>query len=399
MKQAAENIPNDIDVLVYSPSVPADNPERIQAEKLGITSYSYPEFLALLTQEYQTIAISGTNGKTTTTAMVATVFEHAGLDPNVIVGSIIPQWRSNARIGDSNLLIIEACEHQEHMNMYATHDAIITNIAADHLDYYPDLQHIQAAFKKFAENAPGICIMNADDENSSDLSTAEMLTFGIENQSADIRAENITIKNGKQVFDVIIDQKRYTNFELAYPGTYNVYNALAAIAIAHHYGISIDTIREGLSPFAGTWRRFELLGEYRGASVISDYAHHPDAVAGLIEATHDFYPDKQIIAVFQPHQHNRTKNLLAEFADSLLNADMIIMPEIFDVAGREESHDQDVSSADIIAQLQQKGKIAHFAPSHDATKLLIDQYIDSTSILLFIGAGDIYLLGEKLAKK
>lgn len=403
--QNAENMPHYIDAHIYSPAVPEENPERKYFERKEIESFSYPEALAQITMEYTTIAVSGTNGKTTTTAMLGHIYEELGLDPTVIVGSLVPKWKSNFKAGDSKYLIIEACEHQAHMTQFHTHDAVITNIEEDHLDYYKDINDIISAFQRFAvQNSPdGYVIINADDKNSSQLKLKNVpyITFGIEND-AQIQARNIRVEHGKQLFDIHINLKTtetiIENCELHIPGTFNIYNALAACAQVIELLDNPEDFKQAIASFTGTWRRFEKLGTYKGAEVISDYGHHPSAIKATIQATREFYLDKKILLVFQPHQHNRTKNLFKEFTQSFTGADVVILPEIFDVAGREEAHDQNVSSEDIVLALQEQGITARFAVDFNSTKNFIDEFVNEDHIIIVMGAGDVYKIAEEIAQ-
>lgn len=397
----SKNISNDVNLFIYSPAVPEDNPERIFAAENNIPTYSYPEFLGLLSSNNETIAISGTNGKTSTTAILGYILDKAKVDPTVIVGSIVPSWDSNLKIGKSNYFVVEACEHKAHMLNFSTKHIILTNIEPDHLDYYRDLDHIIEKFQEFSDqNDPkGYIVYNIDDPSSKKLNfnNKKTITYGIDNP-ADIRAINIKTFRERQFFDIEYNGKLYTEFSIAQPGKFNIYNSLGAIAMCIGLNIPIQTIRKYLYSFEGTWRRFQKLGEYKQALIISDYGHHPTAVQKTINGVKEFYPDRRLITVFQPHQHNRTKNLFNEFVNSFDNSDIVILPEIFDVTGREEQDDQDISSADIRNELAKRGFIAEYAENFDKTKKLIDKYIQKNDVLLIMGAGDIYLLAEKLAK-
>lgn len=393
--QDAQTIPADIDFHIYSPAVPDNNPERTYFHDRNIPSLSYPSALAEITKEYHTIAISGTNGKTTTTAMIGHILEEVGADPTVIVGSFVPKWGSNFRAGNSKYLVIEACEHQAHMNQFHTQDIVITNIEEDHLDYYKDINDIIKAFQAFVDNVAtrGNIILNADDKYSNKLSITnnQVTNFGIQTES-DFQASTISISNGKQHFSISDIQ-----CELSIPGQFNIQNALAATALCSKLGITINDSAKALRTFNGTWRRFERLGTYNNNLIISDYAHHPSAIRATLQAVKEFYPDKKILLVFQPHQHNRTKNLFNDFIHSFDNADCVILPEIFDVAGREEIADQTVSSQDIVHEVKKQKIPAYFGSDFTVTKELIDVHLFDDGILLIMGAGDVYKIAEELA--
>ncbi len=396
-KQKASNITPDIDLLVYSSALPLDHLELVKARKLKIPVLSYFEFLGFLSKKHKTIAIAGTNGKTTTTAMLGLIMEKAGLDPTVIVGSLVPQWGSNFRFGKSDWLVVEACEWQAHMLEINPQMIVLTNVAEDHLDYFKDLADIKKHFQEFINKLPadGILFKNADDKNSTKLNFAgKQEQFGTAIK-ADYRFSKIKLVEQKQKFSVE-NEKKKMDFVLAIPGLYNIYNASAAIAVAKTIGINEHQIWNALNEFNSTWRRFERVGRWKNNLVISDYAHHPDAIAGLLKAAHDFYPDKKIIAIFQPHHHNRTKTLLNEFAQSLSLADQSLIADIYQVRGREDSMHDQVSSQDLV-KLIPKDKVI-YTPKFVDIKKTLRQINPVDSVLIFIGAGDIDSLARELTK-
>lgn len=400
LTQDGKKLPKDYDLYVYSDAVPEDNPERKKIKELGLKAkeMSYFDAAAELMKEYEySIAISGTHGKTTTSAMLAEVMIKAGLDPTVIIGSQIKKWGSNARLGkNKKFFIIEACEHKEHMMRLSPKAIILTNIEEDHLDYYRDLEHIEMTFQNYINKLPkdGVLIKNEDDSESKNLGfDGKIITYGIE-EKADVVAKSIKVKDQIQSFKV-----GKTKFQLQIPGKYNIYNALSVIALAKDLNIKDEFIQQGLAEFQGTWRRFEILGKYRGAQVISDYAHHPTAVTGLIKAAKDFNPQKRIFIVFQPHQHNRTKKLYKKFIECFDGADFIIIQEIWDVLGREETADQDVSSQDLVKEIEKRGRYVFYSNDAEKSKQLLDEHLEKDNILLIAGAGDIYQLAEKLCLK
>ncbi|MDA2936047.1 UDP-N-acetylmuramate--L-alanine ligase [Patescibacteria group bacterium AH-259-L05] len=412
-KHRKGNIRDDTDIVIYSPAVPENNPERVRTKELGIDQFSYPEFLGEISREKNTIAISGTNGKSTTTALCGLILEKAGLDPTVIVGSKVllgnsgSQWKGNLRVGKSKHFVVEACEHQANMLHLDPHIIILTNLEKDHLDYYKNLNHIIDSFQEFIQKLPkdGLLVLNADDKNLQKLKPkSTVITYGIEND-ADVQAKNIIIKPGKQQFDLVTRSDLVTQVEparvvLKVPGIFNIYNVLAAIAVSFHLGSDIKSIKKAVEEFSGTWRRFEKVGEYKGAIIISDYAHHPTAVYGTIQAAKEFYPDRRIVAVFQPHHHNRTKNLFNEFVSSFDNADLVIISKIYDVAGREEGNDQDVSSYDLVTAIKEKypDKSVIYAKNLKQTQELIKDIIQSNDLVLIMGAGDIDSVARELVQ-
>lgn len=392
--QDALHIPDNCDLFIYSDAVPQDHPERLAAKQRNLPSFSYFEALGLFFEQYKTrIAISGTHGKTTTSAMVALTLIEAGMDPTVVVGSKITQLNSNARLGKSDIMVVEACEHQAHMLQLKPTHIIVTNIEEDHLDYYHDLDHIVMTFQRYINSlgSEGVFIKNNDDSESAELGfDGKIVTFAIDDE-ADVRAQHIESSRGKQTFQV-----GGKDFSLRLPGSFNVSNACAVIALARTLGISDDITSKSLAGYTGTWRRFELKGEYRKALVISDYAHHPTAIHSTLKAAKEFYPDRRVVVVFQPHQRNRTQKLFKQFTTAFAPADLIIITEIFDVLGREKPGEVKVSGQDLAKAVERQGKYCLFAPSLEKARELIDEFIEKDDVLLVMGAGDIYTLADKL---
>lgn len=394
----AKNLNKETDLVVYSPAVPEDNPERQKVFELKIPQLSYPQFLGELSKKRFTIAVSGTNGKSTTTALLGLFAEMAGLDPLVIVGSKVPRWNGNLRIGDSQYFIVEACEWRAHMLNLQPKVIVLTNLEEDHLDYYCDINHIIKTFQDYIENLPedGLLILNADDSNLTKLRPkCRVATYGIKNK-ADVMAKNIVIKDGRQEFDLFHHSKFIIHISLNIPGLFNIYNALAAITCALNLGVNPEIIKKILENFYGIWRRFErkeLKIKKLKLEIISDYAHHPTAVAGTIKAAREFYPKKRIVAVFQPHHRNRTKKLFEEFVKSFDQADLVIISEIYDVAGRERKGDIDISSEDLVKAIinYQKGiKKVFYCRDLSETKKQLLEIIQPNDVVLVMGAGDIY---------
>jgi UDP-N-acetylmuramate--alanine ligase len=397
-KQKASNITTDIDLFLYTSALPIDHPEFVKARKLKIPVLSYFEFIGYLSKQHKTIAIAGTNGKTTTTAMLGLIMEKAGLDPTVIVGSLVPQWGSNFRFGKSEWLVVEACEWQAHMLEINPQILVLTNVAEDHMDFFKDLDDIKKHFQEFVNKLPegGKFFKNIDDQNSAKINFGgQTIIFG-KNADADYVFATPAIKKAEQIFATKKKNKKFAEFNLVIPGLYNVYNAMAAIAVADHIGINQHQIWNALHEFNSTWRRFERVGTWKNNIVISDYAHHPDAIVGLLQATKDFYPDQKIIAVFQPHHHNRTKNLLKEFAASFTLADHAIITDIYQVRGREDKMHDQVSSADVVKLMNHEYK--YYCPNFSDVKQTLREINPVDSILLFIGAGDIDDLAREMVK-
>lgn len=395
--QSADHVPLEYDLYVYSSAVSPDNPERQILAEHGLADKCLNYFQAVgeFMKIYEhRITVSGTHGKTTTTAMLSCVLMAAGLDPTAIVGSTVKAWNSNVRAGqNTDYFVVEACEYQAHMLELHPSVIVLTNIEEDHLDYYKDLNHIHKTFQQYINLLPsdGALIRNADDSECRDLGfDGHTISYSIE-EPADVMATEIKKNGYQQTFQV--NGESYT---INVPGDFNIYNALAVIAYAQYLNIPAKQINAGLQKFTGTWRRFEHVGTYKGADVISDYAHHPTAVTGLLNAAKEWYPGRRIVIVFQPHQHNRTKRLFAGFTNAFSQADLIILQEIFDVAGRESNEDQDVSSQDLAQAVEATGKMAIYSPDQIKTKQLLAEHVEKNDVVLIVGAGDVYTIAEDI---
>ena len=403
---AAANLPADADLLVYSSAVPETNPERAEAARRGIRQLSYFEFLGEYSRTKWTIAVSGTNGKSTTTAILGLILEAAGLDPTVIVGSKVRSFPDrNLRLGRGKYFVVEACEHQAHMLEIAPRMIVLTNIEEDHLDYYRDLEHIRATFQKYVESLPadGALILNADDPVSRDglAPAVAPATYGF-SAAAAYRASDLRVGVGRLSFAVAGRGRDLGRFDLPLPGRFNVMNALAAIAAASELGVPADVIRRSIAAFPGLWRRFEKVGERGGTPIYSDYGHHPTAVSGTLQAAREFLPDRRIVLCFQPHQHNRTKRLFDEFTAAFDGADVLVLAEIFDVAGRESAEDRDVSSAKLAEAVRRRdvasgrARPVLYAADPAAARKLLAGLLLPGDVCLVMGAGDIYKIADEL---
>lgn len=399
------NLSEEVDLVIYSSAVPEDNPERKRLKELEIEEMSYPEFLGDLSRDKWTIAVSGTNGKTTTTAMLGLALDGDEFDPTVIVGSKLKNFEDgNLRVGQSEYFVVEACEYQANMLNIWPQMIVLTNIEEDHLDYYKDLIDIKNKFKEFLEHLPecGYLVYNIDDPVCAELAQLaedRAISFGIESD-ADLKAVNIEIKDERQYFDLVYKGEKIEGFSLQVPGRFNIYNALGAVCAALILGVEPEVLRKSLSEFNGIWRRFEKIEEKDGSLVISDYGHHPTAVRGTLEAARDFYPDKNLIIAFQPHHHNRTKNLFVDFIESFEGANTVILNEIYDVAGRDEDKDQDISSKDLVEAIKKKNEIEKreqeivFSANLDETLSKIKENLTGNDLVVVMGAGEIYKIAK-----
>jgi UDP-N-acetylmuramate--alanine ligase len=387
-EQTKKNLPENVSLFVYSSALPANHEELVEAKRLHIPTYTYNEYLGLLSEKYQTVAVSGTHGKTTTTGLVGYMTKEAGIDPTIIVGGLIPQFEGNFVAGNSDLLVVEACEYRSHMLNIKPKIIILTNIEEDHLDYFTDLKHIQNQFQKFIDALPpeGVLIRNADDANSQVITTnRNIITFGID-ASADIQATNLVVTGQHQEFDLVIKGTVVDHITLQIPGRFNVYNALAAVALAHHLDLNLAIVKRCLSAFHGSWRRFEKIGYYHDCPAYSDYAHHPTAIKKTIEAAQKFYPQKKLFVIFQPHSYARTETLFERFSQAFQSADKVIITNTYEVAGREEHEQKDPA----VELSQELGVQPHwYAASWAEAEKLLEEHYTADDILLFMGAGSI----------
>ncbi|MEK9165894.1 MAG: UDP-N-acetylmuramate--L-alanine ligase, partial [Patescibacteria group bacterium] len=323
-----------IDLVIYSTAVPFNNPILTLARKLKIPAKTYPQMLGEISKQCFTIAVSGTHGKSTTTAMIGLMLESAGLDPLVIVGTKVKKWHGNIRIPKNksyklqvisykkNIFVVEADEYKSAMLNLKPDIIVLTRIEEDHLDYYKNLNHIKREFRKYLKKLPadGCAIVNWKDENIRNIkyqiSNIKYIKY---NTDADI----LIIKKIKKILQV--------------PGQHNLENALAAYKVGERLRLTQKQILTGLAKFKGTWRRLELVGKLQVTSyklqVISDYAHHPTEIKATLQALRERYPKRRLVLAYQPHQRNRTKMLFNDFVSAFDQADALILNEIFDVAG------------------------------------------------------------------
>jgi UDP-N-acetylmuramate--alanine ligase len=408
--QKAENISNfQPDLVIYSEDVSEGSPgseELNVAKQNNIPIWTQAEAVGVLMENHHGIGVTGTNGKSTTTALLGLILEQAQMDPTVILGTMLsPQnetsaFQANARFGQSEFVVAESDEYRAKMLKNKPQMIVVTNIAEDHLDYYRNLNEIKSAFSKYVLSLTptGTVIYNADDHNTIEVcreSQGHKYTFGIKHY-ADLQALNLITQDGRQTFDMHLNDEKIESFELFVPGEFNVSNALGASLAAIKLGVPVAVIKKTLAEFKGTWRRFEKVGELNGKIIISDYAHHPAGVAGTIQAAREFYPGKKILTVFQPHHRNRTQKLFAEFISALEGAEMVILPEIFDVTGRE--HGEEISSKQLVDELNTRNTPAIFAQDLAQAGELIKTEAAKFDIILMMGAGDIDRLARELAK-
>lgn len=394
-----EDVANS-DIVVYSAAIKEENPEMSEAKRLNIPTIERADFLGELTRCYtDTICISGTHGKTTTTSMVSLCFVEALKDPSIQVGAFLKQIDGNYKVGNSDHFIIEACEYVESFLKFSPKAEIILNIDNDHLDYFKTFENIKNAFIKYVKLLPsdGLLVVNGDDENCLNLpqyTNAKTLTYGITNKHTNFFAVNIVFDNdGFAEFDVYHNDDFFDRIKLSVPGMHNVLNALSCIALCTEYGIDKEAIKSALLKFTGAHRRFEFKGKINNiARVYDDYGHHPTEIIATAKSLMNKKYNKSWV-VFQPHTYSRTKNLLEDFAKALLNFDNII---VLDIYAAREKNTYGITSKDLEDKIISLGKNAKYIPNFEECVSYIKDNVVENDIIITLGAGTVTEIGSML---
>lgn len=392
-----ENVVN-ADLVVNSAAYDNSHPEIARANDLNIPVLTYPQFLGKLMAKKKGVSVAGTHGKTTTTAMAGKILLDAGLDPSIVVGSDVPCIGGNAHAGEGELFLAESCEYRRHFLNYAPEHLIITNMELDHPDYFKDLDDVIAAFCELASKLPpkGNLIIWHEDPNRSLIKTiATVTTYGF-SAEADVRATNVIFDDSGSTFDVMMHDETLGKLHLKVSGKHNILDALAAITLTIKLGVPVNIILEALSNFNGTKRRFERLGTKHGAVIVDDYAHHPTEIQTTLNGARLSYPNRRIRAVFQPHTFSRTEKLLYEFSQAFQDADEVVLAEIFSSAREKKAGVNSVSSAKLAALMQEKGITTRYFATLDEISSYLDQTLEEDDLVITLGAGDIYKVGQNL---
>ncbi len=396
--QRAENITDDIDLVVYTAAIHPDNPEWSAAQAAGIPMLSRAQFLGQLMDNYtKSVAVAGTHGKTTTTSMISHILLAADTDPTISVGGMLDAIGGNIRVGGSEVFLTEACEYTNSFLNFHPLYSIILNIEEDHMDFFKDLNDIRSSFHRFASGTldGGTVILNSAIDAPEEITAGidrRIVTFGMKG-TEEYTATDITFdEKACASFTWVCRGQKGGHVTLHVPGSHNVTNALASVAFAKESGLSDDIIIRGLSSFGGTARRFEYKGTFGGTTVIDDYAHHPTEIRATLTAAKN-YPHDRIICVFQPHTYSRTKAFWNEFADALALADVVILADIY--AAR-ETDTLGVRSEDLAAEIQKRGTASYYFPSFEAIENFIVKNSLHRDLLITMGAGDIFRVGEDL---
>ncbi|MFR4867807.1 MAG: UDP-N-acetylmuramate--L-alanine ligase [Roseburia sp.] len=399
--QKASNLSIRPALVVYTAAIREDNEEFKAAVDAGIPMLSRAELLGQIMDNYEkSIAVAGTHGKTTTTSMISQILLVAKADPTISVGGILEAIGGNIRVGASEVFITEACEYTNSFLHFHPKYSIITSVEAEHLDFFKDIDDIRRSFHEFAGNTAhdGVLIINGQiaalDQITNNLSCS-VTTYGL-CENDDFYVKNITYNDHAcGTYTLMHKTEDLGTVSLSVPGRHNVSNSLAAIALCLNLGLPLDVIKKGLLQFGGTKRRFEYKGTKNGITVIDDYAHHPTEVAATLTAARN-YPHGRIICVFQPHTYSRTKAFLSDFARVLSMADIVVLADIY--AAREKNT-IGISSKDLLAELQKNGQESYYFPSFDEIEKFLSEKCINNDLLITMGAGDVYIIGEHLLQQ
>ncbi|MEO0184434.1 MAG: UDP-N-acetylmuramate--L-alanine ligase [candidate division WOR-3 bacterium] len=385
------------DVIIYSTAVKDDNCEIAEAKRLGIPVIHRSELLAELTRIKNSICISGTHGKTTTSSMVGEVLHKGRLEPMTIVGGIVMKSGSQARYGSGDYLVCEADESDKSFLRLLPSYAVITNIEPEHLDYYKDLREIEDNFVHFANHVPfwGCVFLGVDSSSSLSIKNRirkRIVTYGF-NECAQLRAYDIERKNFGSRFSVSWNGKIIGKFELSVPGRHNVANSLAAISVGLELGVPINMIRKALHDFKGVHRRIEYHGTINGAMIFEDYGHHPTEISVTLQTIKEYFPGRRIIAVFQPHRYTRTYHLFDEFSRSFMFANIIIVTDIYPA---HEIPIPGINGEALSRRIRKEQDNVFYIKSFSEIINFLQKTMRSNDIIIIQGAGDINRIVPRL---
>ena len=394
MGHFAENV-QGADLVVYSAAIKSDNPERISAKEKGIPTLERSQMLGLVVDKYKdSIAVSGTHGKTSTTAMITQILMGCKKDPSAIIGGKLPFIGGNSIVGKSEIMVCEACEYVNTFLQLHPAISVISNVEADHLDFFKDLDDIKNSFNKFAKQTTKLLVINGDDENSVDCTAdvqLDKLFYGF-NSINDYYAENYSCDGGvKQSFDLMHNGECLTRIKLTVPGKHNVMNALAAITVAIYLGAEPQDIAQSIEKFTGVHRRFEVLGEVNGITVADDFAHHPTELTVTLNSAMAMGFNK-VWAVFQPHTFSRTFMLLDDFAKALSIPDEVIISEILPVR---ETNTYNIYAEDLCAKVD--GSV--YRQTFDQITEYVCSKVQPGDLILTMGGGNVYMCANQIYAK
>jgi len=386
------------DVVVRSSAVGLENPEVVAAAQASIPVIPRAEMLAELMRLKYSVAIAGAHGKTSTTSIVASVLAKGGLDPTVVIGGKLKSIDSNALLGEGDYIVAEADESDGSFLKMSPTIAVVTNIDREHLDFYEGLNHIQEVFLSFIEKIPfyGLAVLCLDNEPIQEIIPniqKRFTTYGMSTQ-ADFRAKDVVFEGLKSRFKVYHLGTLLGEIELNLPGIHNVYNSLASIAVGIELDIPFDVIKSALQTVEGVQRRLEIKGEKRGVTVVDDYGHHPTEIKATLQAAKECWPDRRIVAVFQPHRYSRTRALFDDFTRAFYQSDLLIVLPIYP-AGEKEIKGVDGESLFEGIRLHGHRDVV-YKQNFETTLSHLKEILTSNDILLTLGAGDVWKIGEMI---
>jgi UDP-N-acetylmuramate--alanine ligase len=389
----------DADVVVISSAVRSDNPEVRQAHEKNIPVIPRAEMLGELMRLKYGIAIAGAHGKTTTTSLIAAVLEYGGIDPTVVIGGRLLKTNTNAFLGAGDFLVAEADESDGSFLTLPPTIAVVTNIDREHLDYYSDIDQIKSCFLQFLNKVPfyGLCLICLDDEHLQSIipqMEKRSMTYGRAGQ-ADLQAREITFDGLSTTFTAYLRERKLGRISLRIPGIHNVLNALAAIGVGLELEIPFAIIRKALREFKGIQRRFQMLGQRRGITLIDDYAHHPTEIKMTLKAARQLNA-RRVVVLFQPHRYSRTQHLFSEFMTAFYDADVLIVAGIYPAG---EQPVAGVTSERLFQGLKEYGHrhVLHAGDLQQAEKLVLET-IEAGDVFLTLGAGDVCTVGPRIMK-
>lgn len=397
----ADNVAVDANLIVYSTAYNENNNcEMKKAKELGIPMLSYPEMIGKLFQEKLGVAVSGTHGKTTTSAMLSEAFSYAGVDPSAIVGSQVISWQGSALSGQGEYFIAESDEYQNKLKFYQPWSVILTSVDWDHPDFFPDVESYKNVFKDFVSKIPktGFLVVWGDSTDTLDVAksaTGKILTYGF---GEDNLYKAAVLEGGenfdRQKFEVFYEQQSLGTFETPLSGRHNVLNSTAVIALSHAIGLDLEKIKTALENFKGTSRRFEMVGKFGEAILIDDYAHHPDEIKPTLNGAKSRFEGKKIWTVFHPHTFSRTKALLEDFAQSFDDTERVV---VIGTYGSARENGGGASSEDLVKLINKYNRDkAEYIPTIDEAVEYFKEKAGQYDVLITMGAGDVWRVAEKL---
>lgn len=396
---SAANLGPLVSLVAVSSAVAADNPEVVEARARGVPVIHRGDLLARILKPQKGIAVSGAHGKTTTTAMIALTLERNGIEPSILVGGELKELQGNAKLGAGEYIVTEADESDGSFLKLSPYCTVVTNVENDHLDHYKTFDNIAAAFQQFLDNTrpEGFSVVCWEDETlrrMSQKADRRFITYG-SGPKADFWLDEIELQGLTSEARVNYRDKPLGRLKLGVPGVHNLINALAAVAVGQELGIPLEGVAKALLPFKGVGRRFEILGEVSGVTVVDDYAHHPTEIKATLQAAKQI-SGKRIIAVFQPHRYTRTHFLFDEFGGAFNDADRVIINDIYSAG---EKPIPGVSAELIVDAVKRRGREVVYLPSMEEIVELLVREVKADDLVLTLGAGNIWTVGEELVKR